>query len=79
MDHLSRSERLCWGTDSWRRWERSPHMSRIKSKNTKPEILVRSLLHKLGFRFRLHDKKLPGRPDIVLPKYKTAIFVHNCC
>jgi DNA mismatch endonuclease, patch repair protein len=53
-------------------------MSRIKAKNTKPELLVRSLLHRMGFRFRLHDKKLPGRPDIVLPKYKTAIFVHGC-
>lgn len=57
---------------------RSWNMSRIKGKNTKPEILVRSLLHKMGYRFRLHVKNLPGRPDIVLPKYKTAIFVHGC-
>jgi DNA mismatch endonuclease (patch repair protein) len=53
-------------------------MSRIRSKNTKPELLVRSLLHRAGFRFRLHASKLPGRPDIVLPKWKTAIFVHGC-
>ena len=53
-------------------------MSRIKGKNTRPEILVRSILHRLGFRFRLHAKNLPGRPDIVLPKYKTVIFVHGC-
>jgi len=53
-------------------------MSRIRSKNTKPEILVRSLLHSMGYRFRLHRKDLPGKPDIVLPKYKTAIFVHGC-
>jgi len=57
---------------------RSYNMSRIKSKNTKPEILVRKYLHAQGYRFRLHVKKLPGKPDIVLPKYKTAIFVHGC-
>lgn len=57
---------------------RSYNMSRIKSKNTKPELLVRQFLHKHGFRFRLHVKDLPGKPDIVLPKYKTVIFVHGC-
>jgi DNA mismatch endonuclease, patch repair protein len=57
---------------------RSYNMSRIKSKDTKPELLVRKYLHAQGFRFRLHDKKLPGKPDIVLPKYKTVIFVHGC-
>lgn len=57
---------------------RSYIMSQIKGKNTKPEILVRKYLHALGFRFRLHDRKLPGTPDIVLPKYKTVIFVHGC-
>ena len=58
--------------------QRSYNMSRIKGKNTKPEILVRKYLHSKGYRFRLHDKKLPGKPDIVLPKYKTVIFVHGC-
>ncbi|MFW5498395.1 MULTISPECIES: very short patch repair endonuclease [unclassified Maridesulfovibrio] len=58
--------------------KRSWNMSRIKSKNTKPERIVRSLLHNMGFRFRLHRKDLPGKPDIVLPKYKTIIFVHGC-
>jgi DNA mismatch endonuclease (patch repair protein) len=58
--------------------QRSKNMAAIKSKNTKPEILVRKFLHANGFRFRLHDKKLPGKPDIVLPKYKTVIFVHGC-
>lgn len=53
-------------------------MARIGPKNTKPEILVRRALHRLGFRFRLHRRDLPGRPDIVLPKYRTAIFVHGC-
>jgi len=53
-------------------------MSRIRGKDTKPEIAVRSLLHSMGFRFRLHDKKLPGKPDIVLKKYKTVVFVHGC-
>lgn len=53
-------------------------MAAIKGKNTKPEVRLRSLLHKEGFRFRLHDKKLPGKPDVVLKKYKTAIFVNGC-
>ncbi|MDB5029456.1 very short patch repair endonuclease [Mucilaginibacter sp.] len=57
---------------------RSYNMSRIKSKNTKPEMLVRQFLHKNGFRYRLHVKDLPGKPDIVLPKYKTVIFIHGC-
>ena len=64
--------------DIWTREKRSDVMSRIRSGNTKPEIEVRSLLHKAGYRFRLHGKDLPGRPDIVLPKYKTVIFVHGC-
>ena len=58
--------------------QRSRNMSAIKSKNTKPEIIVRKLLHSKGYRFRLHKKDLPGSPDIVLPKYKTVIFVHGC-
>jgi DNA mismatch endonuclease (patch repair protein) len=53
-------------------------MSRIRGANTKPEIRVRSLLHHMGYRFRLHRKDLPGKPDIVLPKYETVIFVHGC-
>lgn len=53
-------------------------MSRIKSKDTKPEMLVRKFLHANGFRYRLHVKDLPGKPDIVLPKYRTVIFVHGC-
>ena len=74
MDHLTKERR------SW-------NMSRIRSKNTKPELIVRSVLHKAGYRFRLNGKisrkiyekgVLPGKPDIVLPKYKIAIFVHGC-
>lgn len=57
---------------------RSYNMSRIRSKDTKPELLVRKFLFSKGFRYRLHDKALPGKPDIVLPKYKTVIFVHGC-
>ncbi len=57
---------------------RSYNMSQVKSKNTKPELLVRKYLHAQGFRYRLNDKKLPGKPDIVLPKYKTVILVHGC-
>lgn len=57
---------------------RSRVMQSVSSKNTTPEMLVRSFLHKNGFRFRLHSKKLPGHPDIVLPKYKTVIEVRGC-
>ncbi len=53
-------------------------MASIKGKNTRPEMIVRSLLHRQGFRFRLHDKKLPGSPDLVLKKYNAVIFVHGC-
>ena len=57
---------------------RSRMMGGIRGKHTKPEILVRSFLHRSGLRFRLHGKRLPGRPDIVLPKYRMVIFVHGC-
>lgn len=53
-------------------------MSRIRGHNTAPERLVRSLLHRLGLRFRLHRRDLPGRPDIVLPRFATVVFVHGC-
>lgn len=64
--------------DTIARERRSWNMSRIKGRNTGPELRLRSLLHRAGFRFRLHAKELPGRPDIVLPKYRVAIFVHGC-
>lgn len=57
---------------------RSYNMSRIKGKDTKPEMVVRRFLFANGFRYRLHDKRLPGKPDLVLAKYKTAIFVNGC-
>jgi DNA mismatch endonuclease (patch repair protein) len=57
---------------------RSYNMSRIRSRDTGPEMLLRRWLFSRGFRYRLHDKKLPGKPDIVLPKYRTVIFVHGC-
>ena len=57
---------------------RSYNMSRIRSKNTKPELIVRKFLFSKGFRYRINVKNLPGTPDIVLPKYKTVIFVHGC-
>lgn len=57
---------------------RSWNMSRIRSKNTKPELVLRSMLQREGFRFRLHRKDLPGAPDIVLPRYRTVIFVNGC-
>ena len=53
-------------------------MSQIKGRDTKPEKIVRSTLHTLGYRFRLHRKDLPGKPDITLPKHKTVVFVHGC-
>ncbi len=58
--------------------QRSWNMSCIRGKNTKPELAVRSMLHRLGYRFRIADKKLPGKPDIVLPKYRAVVFVHGC-
>lgn len=64
-DHLT-AERRSW------------NMSRIKGKDTRPEVLVRSMLHRAGYRFRKNVKTLPGKPDIVLPKYRTVIFVHGC-
>lgn len=60
------------------RERRSWNMSRIQGKNTKPEITLRSLLHRGGYRYRLHDGSLPGRPDIVLPKYRAVVFVNGC-
>jgi len=53
-------------------------MSRIRSRNTSPERIVRSVLHRLGYRFRLHRRDLPGHPDIVLPRYRTVVLVHGC-
>lgn len=53
-------------------------MSKVRGKNTKPELIVRSLLHRMGYRFRIHRRDLPGNPDIVLPKHKKVIFVHGC-
>ncbi|MFC1583665.1 very short patch repair endonuclease [Candidatus Neomarinimicrobiota bacterium] len=65
MDRLSKERR------SW-------NMSRIRSADTKPEIIIRSLLHQKGYRFRIHKKDLLGKPDIVLPKSRTVIFIHGC-
>lgn len=64
--------------DKFSQEKRRSIMGSIKSKNTTPELIVRRLLHKLGYRFRLHKKDLPGSPDIVLPKYKKVIFVNGC-
>ena len=58
--------------------QRRYNMQQIRAKNTKPEMLVRKFLHANGFRYSLHNKKLPGKPDIVLTKYKTIIFIHGC-
>ena len=64
--------------DRINREKRSWNMSRIRSKDTKPEILLRKALHGIGFRYRLHDRKLPGSPDLVFSKYRAVIFVHGC-
>jgi DNA mismatch endonuclease (patch repair protein) len=64
--------------DTLTKAERSALMAKIRGTNTKPEVLVRSALHRAGLRFRLHAGALPGRPDIVLAKHRTAIFVHGC-
>ncbi|MBV6494949.1 MAG: DNA mismatch endonuclease Vsr [Acidobacteria bacterium ACB1] len=58
--------------------QRRFNMSRIRSRDTKPEIVVRSIVHRMGYRFRLHDKNLPGKPDIVLPRHRKIIDVRGC-
>ncbi|MDR1279980.1 MAG: very short patch repair endonuclease [Opitutaceae bacterium] len=65
-------------TDIVSKATRSRMMSGIRGENTKPEIRIRQLLHRDGFRFRLHGRDLPGRPDIVLPRYRAVVFVHGC-
>ena len=65
-------------TDILTKEERSALMAKVKGKNTKPEIYVRKYLFSKGFRYRVNDPRYPGRPDIILPKYRTAIFVHGC-
>lgn len=64
--------------DKFTQDERSKIMAKVRSTDTTPEIIVRKLLHSLGYRFRLYRTDLPGKPDIVLPKYKTVIFVNGC-
>lgn len=64
--------------DTVSRKRRSEIMSNVKSSNTKPEILVRKFLYSKGIRFRLHDKKLPGKPDIKVPKFKVVVFINGC-
>lgn len=65
-------------TDTLTPTERSERMSRVKGRDTKSEMIVRRLAHGLGYRYRLHDRKLPGRPDLAFPKRQKAIFVHGC-
>jgi DNA mismatch endonuclease (patch repair protein) len=64
--------------DIFAKAKRSQIMSRIRGRDTKPELAVRSLLHRLGYRFRIHVATLPGKPDIVLPKHRTVVMVHGC-
>lgn len=64
--------------DQFTKAQRSRVMARVKNKNTKPEVRVRSMLHGMGYRFRLHRRDLPGAPDIVLPRHNKVIFVHGC-
>jgi len=65
-------------TDTVSREKRSAIMAAVRSRDTTPEKFVRSLIHRLGYRFRLHRKDLPGRPDIVLPRHRAVVFVHGC-
>lgn len=65
-------------TDVFTTDKRSWIMSRVSGRNTKPEIIVRKIIHRMGYRFRLHERKLPGKPDIVLPKHKKIILIHGC-
>ena len=64
--------------DSLTKAHRSWNMSRIRARDTKPELIVRSVLHRLGFRFRLSPRKLPGSPDVVLTRHRIAVYVHGC-
>ncbi|MDR1181195.1 MAG: very short patch repair endonuclease [Bacteroidales bacterium] len=64
--------------DIWSKEKRSEVMSKIRSKNTEPEMILRKALFAKGYRYRINYKKLPGKPDIVFPKYKTVIFIHGC-
>jgi DNA mismatch endonuclease (patch repair protein) len=64
--------------DNLTKEKRSWNMSRIRSKETAPEIAFRKLIHRAGFRYRLYDKTLPGKPDLVLKKYRTVVFIHGC-
>jgi DNA mismatch endonuclease (patch repair protein) len=77
LDILSRAKNIQL-TDIVDKETRSRMMSGIGGKNTKPELVVRRELHCRGFRFKLHDKRLPGKPDLVLPKYRAVIFVNGC-
>ncbi len=65
-------------TDVFSTQERSAIMAKVKSGNTRPELVIRSMIHRMGYRFRLHRRDLPGSPDIVLPKLRKVIFVHGC-
>lgn len=64
--------------DNLTRQQRSENMRRVRSTDTKPELSVRSLLHRLGYRYRLHDERLPGKPDLVFPSRRSVILVHGC-
>ncbi|MHB1700964.1 MAG: very short patch repair endonuclease [Acidobacteriaceae bacterium] len=64
--------------DTLSKQERSALMAKIRGRDTQPELMVRSLIHRMGYRFRLHDGKLPGRPDIVLPRHGKIVLVHGC-
>jgi DNA mismatch endonuclease (patch repair protein) len=81
IDHMGRT--AAWGPgmsekDKFTPAERSAIMARVRSWNTTPERMVRSTLHKLGYRYRLHDNRLPGRPDLTFPSRRIALFVHGC-
>lgn len=75
---VNRKTKRAWLMDVVDASTRSRMMAGIRSKNTKPEMTVRKYLHAEGFRYRLHARSLPGSPDLVLPKYRTVIFVHGC-
>lgn len=77
-DNLAKKQILCWMTDVHNKETRSLNMSRIRNKDTKHELIVRRFLHSQGFRYRVQLKTLPGKPDIVFPKQKIAIFMNGC-
>lgn len=78
MNSTRETTKLTSGVDPLTPEQRKLNMSKIRAKDTKPELMIRRALHSMGLRYRLHSAELPGRPDLVFPRYRAVIFVHGC-